>query len=146
MVILLTFIVMLQVHSIPASGLANGRRSLIGLLVPSGIWPFIPDLMRGVAEAIEQTPYELVLCSVNKEDLKKGNSDVVNRVFATQLTGDNRPSATSSSRTRGDVDNGKNHISDKPFRIQLATQLIVRGSCGSGDQISIVTTQDQKLH
>ena len=332
------------VPSIPASGLANGRRSLIGMLVPSWIWPFIPDLMRGVAEAIEQTPYELVLYSINKTDLKKGRSDVINRMLATQLTagllavypgeasqdltslynqgfpvviiddqrgqttqwvgadnvtgayiavrhlinlghrriahiagpneylvyhecyngyrqalleagiipdpdlalegdfilptgrscaiklfelpiekrpsaiftatdqmaygvlaaaeeygltvpqdialvgfgddapsahvrpalttikqpnyemgrqgitlllslpntpgftGDHRPSATLSARTRGDVDNGKNPISEKPIRIQLETQLIVRGSCGSGDNISIMTTQDQKLH
>jgi LacI family transcriptional regulator len=74
------------VPSIPASGLASGRRSLIGMLVPSWIWPLIPELMRGVAEVIEQTPYELVLYSINNADLKKDRSVVINRVLATQLT------------------------------------------------------------
>ena len=74
------------VPSIPASGLASGRRSLIGMLVPFRIWPLIPELMRGVAEVIEQTPYELVLYSINNADLKKDGSEVINRVSATQLT------------------------------------------------------------
>jgi LacI family transcriptional regulator len=74
------------VPSITASGLASGRRSLIGMLVPSWIWPLIPELMRGVAEVIEQTPYELVLYSINNADLKKDRSEVINRVLATQLT------------------------------------------------------------
>ena len=74
------------VPSIPASGLASGRRSLIGMLVPSWIWPLIPELMRGVAEVIELTPYELVLYSINNADLKKDRSEVINRVLATQLT------------------------------------------------------------
>jgi LacI family transcriptional regulator, galactose operon repressor len=74
------------VPSIAASGLASGRRSLIGMLVPSWIWPLIPELMRGVAEVIEQTPYELVLYSINDADLKKDRSEVINRVLATQLT------------------------------------------------------------
>lgn len=74
------------VPSIAASGLASGRRSLIGMLVPSWIWPLIPELMRGVTEVIEQTPYELVLYSINDADLKKDRSEVINRVLATQLT------------------------------------------------------------
>jgi len=74
------------VASIAASGLASGRRSLIGMLVPSWIWPLIPELMRGVAEVIEQTPYELVLYGINNADLKKDRSEVINRVLATQLT------------------------------------------------------------
>ena len=74
------------VPSITASGLASGRRSLIGMLVPSWIWPLIPELMRGVAEVIEQTPYELVLYSIDNADLKKDRSEVINRVLATQLT------------------------------------------------------------
>jgi LacI family transcriptional regulator, galactose operon repressor len=74
------------VPSITASGLASGRRSLIGMLIPSWIWPLIPELMRGVAEVIEQTPYELVLYSFNETDLKKNRSEVINRVLATQLT------------------------------------------------------------
>lgn len=74
------------VPSIAASGLASGRRSLIGMLVPSWIWPLIPELMRGVTEVIEQTSYELVLYSINDADLMKDRSEVINRVLATQLT------------------------------------------------------------
>ncbi len=59
------------VPSIAASGLASGRRSLIGMLVPSFTWPQIPELMSGVAEVVEQTPYELVLYSI-KETITAG--------------------------------------------------------------------------
>ncbi len=31
------------IPSIAASGLASGRRSLIGMLIPSWIWPLIPE-------------------------------------------------------------------------------------------------------
>jgi len=74
------------IPSITASGLASGRRSLIGMLIPSWIWPLIPELMRGVTEVVEQTPYELVLYSFNERDPKKDRIEVINRVLATQLT------------------------------------------------------------
>jgi LacI family transcriptional regulator len=74
------------VPSIAASGLASGRRSLIGMLVPSFTWPQIPELMSGVAEVVERTPYELVLYSIKETKLKKIRSEVINRVLATQLT------------------------------------------------------------
>jgi LacI family transcriptional regulator len=71
---------------IAAAWLANGRRQLIGMLIPSFTWPLIPELMRGVAEMLEQTSYELVLYSMNDADLKRDRSEVINRVLATQLT------------------------------------------------------------
>src|SRR5215469_1616507 len=75
------------VPSITASGLASGRRSLIGMLVPSFTWPQIPELMSGVAEVVEQTPYELVLYSMKEtKNLKEIRSEVIKRVLATQLT------------------------------------------------------------
>jgi len=74
------------VPSIAASGLASGRRSLIGMLVPSFTWPQIPALMSGVAEVVEETPYELVLYSIKETNLKEIRSEVINRVLATQLT------------------------------------------------------------
>src|SRR5260370_18076054 len=73
------------IPSIAASGLASGRRSLIGMLIPSWIWPLIPELMRGVTEVVEQTPYELVLYSFNETAPKKDRSEVINRVLPTQL-------------------------------------------------------------
>src|SRR5260221_1176451 len=74
------------VPSIAASGLASGRRSLIGMLIPSFTWPQIPELMRGVAEVVEGTPYELVLYSIKETNLKEIRSEGINRVLATQLT------------------------------------------------------------
>jgi LacI family transcriptional regulator len=74
------------IPSIPAAGLAGGRHQLIGMLIPSFTWPLIPKLMRGVAEVLEQTSYELVLYSINDTDLKRDRSEVINRVLATQLT------------------------------------------------------------
>src|SRR5437588_11240857 len=49
------------VPSITASGLAGGRSRLMGVLIPSFTWPFIPDVLRGVADVLSTTPYELVL-------------------------------------------------------------------------------------
>jgi len=74
------------VPSITASGLAGGRSRLIGMLVPSFTWPNIPDLMRGIAGVIEQTPYELVLYSINETNTAQDRNEVINRIFATQLT------------------------------------------------------------
>jgi LacI family transcriptional regulator len=74
------------VPSITAAGLAGGRNRLIGMLVPNFSWPIIPELMRGIAEVINSTPYELVLYSFNDEDLSRDRSDIINRVLATQLT------------------------------------------------------------
>lgn len=83
------------VPSITASGLAGGRSHLIGVLVPSFTWPFIPDVMRGVAEVLSATRYELVLYSVN-DDIRnkavmngareKEASDVVEHILSTKLT------------------------------------------------------------
>ena len=72
--------------SITASGLAGGRSRLIGVLVPSFTWPNIPDLMRGIAGVIEQTPYEMVLYSINESNTQQDRSEVINRIFATRLT------------------------------------------------------------
>jgi LacI family transcriptional regulator len=74
------------VPNIAASGLAGGRNRLIGMLIPSLTWPLIPDLLRGIAEAVEDTPYELVLYSIKDEDLERDRSEVINRLLATQLT------------------------------------------------------------
>ena len=74
------------VPSMTASGLAGGRRRLIGMLIPAWSWPLIPDLTRGIVEVVKQTPYELVLYSINDEDLVRDRSEVINRLLATQLT------------------------------------------------------------
>ncbi|QBD78541.1 LacI family transcriptional regulator [Ktedonosporobacter rubrisoli] len=74
------------VPSITASGLAGGRSRLIGVLVPSFTWPFIPDVMRGIAEVIGQTQYELVLYSINDRLRENNRTSVIDRILATKLT------------------------------------------------------------
>ena len=74
------------VPSLTAAGLAGGRNRLLGMLVPSFTWSIIPELMRGIAEVINQTSYELVLYCFNDEDLARDRRDIVNRLLATQLT------------------------------------------------------------
>ncbi len=55
------------VPSITASRLAGGRPHSIGVLVPALTWPFIPEIVQGVAERIEQSSYELILYSTAHE-------------------------------------------------------------------------------
>jgi LacI family transcriptional regulator len=70
------------VPSITASGLAGGRSRLIGVLAPPLTWPFVPEIMRGVAEVMERTSYEIVLYSINPN---RGHSDVLDRILAMRL-------------------------------------------------------------
>ena len=74
------------VPSTTAAGLAGGRSRLIGMLIPAWAWPLIPDLTPGIVEVIKQTPYELVLYSINDEDIERDRSEVINRLLASQLT------------------------------------------------------------
>ncbi len=75
------------VPSIAASDLAGGHSRLIGALVPSFTWPMIPDIMRGVAEAMGNTRYELVLYSINDamHDLER-SSKAIDHILASKLT------------------------------------------------------------
>ncbi len=74
------------VPSIAAAGLAGGRSRLIGMLVSSFSWPIMPELMRGVAEVVNDTSYELVLYSFNDEDFDRNRSDMITRLLAKHLT------------------------------------------------------------
>jgi LacI family transcriptional regulator len=75
------------VPSITASGLAGGRSRMIGILIPSLTWPAIPEIMRGISEVIEQSPYELLLYSITHEEdrTKKDQRDIIDRILATRL-------------------------------------------------------------
>lgn len=70
------------VPNITATGLAGGRTPLIGVLVPPLNWPAIPEIMRGVAEFIEDTAYEIVLYSISVE---RNHSDVIDRILAMRM-------------------------------------------------------------
>ncbi len=71
------------VPSITASGLAGGRPRMIGVLVPALTWHFIPEIVQGVAEAIEHSPYELILYSIAHEEARNAMPD---RILDTKLT------------------------------------------------------------
>ncbi len=74
------------VPSATASNLARGKSRLLGVLIPSFTQPFIQDVLRGVAETIEQTPYELVLYSAYRTMHDEDKSHVIDNILATKLT------------------------------------------------------------
>src|SRR5579859_2283734 len=74
------------IPSMTASGLAAGRSRLIGVLVPSFSWPFMGDVMRGAADVVANTPYELILYSMSETTRERDKSELINRILATQLT------------------------------------------------------------
>lgn len=81
--------IMEEQHYVPstaASGLATGRSRLIGMLIPDWSWPLIYEFIPGIVDAVKQTPYELVLYSINDEDIERDRSEVINRLLASQLT------------------------------------------------------------
>jgi LacI family transcriptional regulator len=49
-----------------AVGLAKGRTQTVGLLVPSLTWPWIGEVLQGVADVIEAKGYGLLLNTVNR--------------------------------------------------------------------------------
>jgi LacI family transcriptional regulator len=71
------------VPSITAAGLAGGRPRMVGVLVPSLTWPFIPEIVQGVAEFVEQSSYELVLYSISHV---QDRSAALDRILAARLT------------------------------------------------------------
>ncbi len=62
--------------------LAGGRTRLIGVLAPPLTWPALPEILRGVAEYIERTSYEIVLYSINFE---RNHTDVLDRILAMHM-------------------------------------------------------------
>lgn len=71
------------VPSAVARGLAGGRNRLISVLTPPMTWPTVPEMMRGIAEVIEKTTYEIVLYCISPE---RDHSDVLDRILGLQLT------------------------------------------------------------
>ncbi len=73
------------VPSITAAGLARGHSRMIGALVPTFTWPFVPEIVKGVAEAIGATTYELVLYSVNERASERGKDNILDHILASNL-------------------------------------------------------------
>lgn len=74
------------VPNITATGLAGGRTHLIGVLAPPLTWPAIPEIMRGVAEYIEETSYEIVLYNINCNiNFEHSHTEVLDRILAMRM-------------------------------------------------------------
>ncbi len=71
------------VPSITATVLRGGRTQLIGVLAPPLTWPFVPEIMLGVAEVTESTSYEIVLYVISPA---RNHSDVLDRILAMKLS------------------------------------------------------------
>jgi len=71
------------VPSITATVLRGGRTQLIGVLAPPLTWPFVPEIMLGVAEVTERTAYEIVLYTISPA---RNHSDVLDRILAMKLS------------------------------------------------------------
>src|SRR5664279_2423365 len=66
------------VPSARAVGLALGRTSTIGMLVPSLGWPWMSEIVQGVADTVEARKYQLLLytCTRGQESLDRFASSV----------------------------------------------------------------------
>src|SRR5262249_39512820 len=67
--------------NLAAAGLAGGQNKLIGLLMPSLTWPLVADLLRGIADAVEPTSYEILLYSGKEEAVEKERSELIDRLL-----------------------------------------------------------------
>lgn len=54
----------------PKQGTAPAQRSTISVLFPGSVWSVIPDLTRGVVEAVSESTYDLALYSISDEEPK----------------------------------------------------------------------------
>lgn len=70
------------VPSLNAKGL-KGQNQLIGLLVPTLTWPFMMDVIQGIALVAESRAYEIILYNFSTY---KNFSNVLDRIIATRLT------------------------------------------------------------
>ena len=70
------------VPNVTATGLAGGRTRLVGVLAPPLTWPAVPEILRGVAEYMEDTSYEIVLYSIRFE---RNHSDVLDRILSLRM-------------------------------------------------------------
>src|ERR1051326_8547916 len=73
------------VPSATATNLAGGRSHLIGMLVRSYTWLFVPEIMRAVADLIDQTTFELVLYRMNDQLPAEDRIPAISRLLASNL-------------------------------------------------------------
>lgn len=70
------------VPNVTATGLAGGKTRLVGVLAPPLTWPAVPEILRGAAEYMEDTLYEIVLYSISFE---RNHSDVLDRILSMRM-------------------------------------------------------------
>lgn len=70
------------VPNVTATGLAGGKTRLVGVLAPPLTWAGISEMLRGVAEYVEDTSYEIVLYSIRFE---RNHSDVLDRILSMRM-------------------------------------------------------------
>jgi LacI family transcriptional regulator len=56
------------VPSARAVGLARGRTQIVGMLVPSLVWPWMGDVLQGAVDVVESEGYGLLLFTCNRGD------------------------------------------------------------------------------
>jgi len=71
------------VPSAGAVSLARGRTRVLGMLVPSLIWPWISEVLQGVIDAVEEEGYGLLLfsCSRGEESIRRFASQASAKSF-----------------------------------------------------------------
>ncbi len=70
------------VPNVTATGLAGGKTRLVGVLAPPLTWPAIPEMLRGAAEYMEDTSYEIVLYSIRFD---RNHTDVLDRILSMRM-------------------------------------------------------------
>jgi len=70
------------VPNVTATGLAGGKTRLVGVLAPPLTWAGVSEILRGVAEYIEDTSYEIVLYSIS---FNRNHFDVLDRVLSMRM-------------------------------------------------------------
>jgi LacI family transcriptional regulator len=71
------------VPSSRAVGLARGRTSVVGMLVPSLTWPWIAEILQGAVEVLEAERYGLLLftCTRGEESMRQFTAQVSAKSF-----------------------------------------------------------------
>jgi LacI family transcriptional regulator len=71
------------VPSARAVGLARGRSRVIGMLVPSLIWPWMGEVLQGVVDTVESAGYGLLLftCTRGEESMRQFATQVSSHAF-----------------------------------------------------------------
>ncbi|MFO8035254.1 MAG: LacI family DNA-binding transcriptional regulator [Anaerolineales bacterium] len=71
------------VPNLVAKGLSSGGVNLLSMLLPSLAWPWVLEVIRGIAERVEQSSYELVLFTTSS---KERSEELFNNTFASGFT------------------------------------------------------------